>query len=180
MNKAELYDLYIVRRMPIKAISQMLGVSVGSVFNHLKKYEIPTRSQKETFTFKGRKHSSESIEKIRKAQKGKTVSEESRERLSISSKDGGIGHKKKRQDGYIYIYFPDHPKSSKDGYIMEHDLVMEALIGRHLCEHECVHHINEIKSDNRKENLMLMTKSEHMSYHSTKRWNERRNDLSTR
>ena len=48
---------------------------------------------------------------------------------------------------------------------MEHILVMEALLGRHLYDHECVHHINEIKSDNRKENLQLMTKSEHMSLH---------------
>lgn len=180
MNKDELYDLYIVRQMPIKAISQMLGVSVGTVFNHLKKYEIQTRSQKETFTFKGKKHSSESVEKIRKAHKGKIVSEETKKKISISSKVGGIGHKKKRTDGYIYIYFPDHPKSNKDGYIMEHDLVMEALIGRHLDDEECVHHINEIKNDNRKENLMLMTKSEHASYHDKKRWKERRDDLLTR
>lgn len=96
----------------------------------------------------------------------------------MQKKQGGIGHKKKRSDGYVFIYFPDHPMSTKDGYVMEHDLVMEALIGRHLKGNECVHHINEIRDDNRKENLMLMTKSEHMSLHSKKRWEKRRNDLS--
>jgi hypothetical protein len=63
---------------------------------------------------------------------------------------------------------------------MEHDLVMEVLIGRHLYDYECVHHINGIRNDNRKENLMLMTKSEHASYHNKKRWEERGNDLLTR
>lgn len=44
--------------------------------------------------------------------------------MSEAQKKGGIGHKKLHTDGYLYIYFPDHPKSSKDGYIMEHVLVM--------------------------------------------------------
>lgn len=47
---------------------------------------------------------------------------------------------------------------------------MEALIGRHLKDNECVHHINEKRDDNRKENLKLMTIKDHMSYHATKRW----------
>lgn len=63
---------------------------------------------------------------------------------------------------------------------MEHDLVMECLIGRHLKDDEVVHHINEIKDDNRKCNLQLMTASEHMSYHAKKRHVERRNDLLTK
>lgn len=96
--------------------------------------------------------------------------------MSESDKVGGIGHKKKRKDGYVYIYFPDHPKSTKDGYIMEHDLIMECLIGRHLKNNEVVHHKNKVRDDNRKENLQLMTKSEHASFHSKERWN----DLSTR
>lgn len=86
--------------------------------------------------------------------------------MSNSKIKGGIGHKKKRADGYIAVYFPDHPQSNSEGYIMEHDLVMECIIGRHLKSEECVHHINFIRHDNRKENLRLMTKSEHMSLHS--------------
>lgn len=52
---------------------------------------------------------------------------------------------------------------------------MEALIGRHLKDDECVHHIDRNKKNNRKENLSLMTKSEHMSLHSKERWEEYRN-----
>lgn len=82
---------------------------------------------------------------------------------------GGIGHKKTRSDGYTYIYFPDHPKSTKDGYIMEHILVMESVIGRHLDDDEVVHHINGKHADNRKENLQLMKRSEHTAHHMRER-----------
>ena len=82
---------------------------------------------------------------------------------------GGIGHKKKRKDGYVYVYFPDHPKSNKDGYIMEHVLVMECIIGRHISEDEVVHHINHIRYDNRSVNLQLMTKKDHMRMHTLER-----------
>ena len=96
---------------------------------------------------------------------------------------GGIGHKKKRTDGYVAVYFPDHPNSNNSGYIMEHVLVMECLIGRHLRADECVHHINENKADNRGANLKLMTKKEHMSYHMKKRHEDKKrkdDDLSTK
>ena len=108
--------------------------------------------------------------KISQFHKGKTVSEETKIKISEAQKKGGIGHKKKRSDGYISIYFPDHPKSNNDGYMMEHDLVMECIIGRHLKDDEVVHHKNHIRSDNRKENLQLLTFKEHASLHMKERY----------
>lgn len=159
-------------------ISKILGVSVGSVYNYIKIYGIPSRQEHQGF--KGKHHTEATKTRISEAHNGRTFSKETILKMSESSKVGGIGHKKERTDGYISIYFPDHPCSSADGYIMEHILVMEALLGRHLYDRECVHHINEIKSDNRKENLQLMTKSEHMSLHMKKRQEKakRGNDLS--
>lgn len=46
-----------------------------------------------------------------------------------------------------------------------HRLAMENYLGRKLTKNEIVHHINENKSDNRIENLQVMTRSEHMSLH---------------
>lgn len=53
------------------------------------------------------------------------------------------------------------------GYIYEHRYVMEKKIGRLLIKKECIHHINENKSDNNIENLVLCKDSrEHrIKYH---------------
>lgn len=59
--------------------------------------------------------------------------------------------------GYRYIYQPDHPHATKMGYVLEHRLVMEKVLGRYLEKNEIVHHINHRKSDNDPQNLMVYT-----------------------
>jgi hypothetical protein len=68
------------------------------------------------------------------------------------------GNKHKTKQGYISVFNSNHPYSTKQGYIMEHRLVMETYLGRYLTKDETVHHLNGIKDDNRIENLELWIK----------------------
>jgi hypothetical protein len=66
--------------------------------------------------------------------------------------------------GYVRVLVPDHPKNIK-GYIYEHRYIMETYLGRYLQTWESVHHINEVKEDNRIENLFLCSTKEHSAIH---------------
>ena len=72
-------------------------------------------------------------------------------------KGGMVYHKK----GYIMISASWHPRGgSNNGYVFEHILVMEDILGRYLVEGENVHHKNGVKDDNRPENLELWVRSQ--------------------
>lgn len=90
------------------------------------------------------------------------------QRLNINQKgknNRGWKGGKYKNHGYIYVLCPKHPYCTLRGYVREHHLIMEKKIGRFLKKEEIVHHINEIRDDNRIENLKLFKKGEHISLH---------------
>lgn len=70
---------------------------------------------------------------------------------------------------YLYALVPNHPRATKNGYVLHHRIVVENLIGRLLTEHEIVHHKNHNKKDNSPANLVLMLGSEHNRQHALER-----------
>lgn len=73
--------------------------------------------------------------------------------------NGGV---KKHSKGYVLLQKPEHPKADKDGYVFEHIIVAENIVGYFLPEHAVVHHINGNRSDNSHINLVICND---MSYH---------------
>ena len=55
--------------------------------------------------------------------------------------------------GYVMVRNPGHPRARQNGYVLEHILVAEEMLGRPLKPGEVVHHRNEKMADNRPENL---------------------------
>lgn len=67
--------------------------------------------------------------------------------------------------GYILILLqPDdffYPMTGKDGYVLEHRLVMARYLKRCLHSWEIVHHCNHKRNDNSIENLQLVSDDRH-------------------
>lgn len=64
----------------------------------------------------------------------------------------------------IYIDKKGYKRFKKSGKLV-HRRVMERKLGLRLRKDVIVHHINGIKTDNRFENLQLMTRKEHFKHH---------------
>lgn len=79
------------------------------------------------------------------------------------------GGRKTTKAGYTMILMPSHHRADKHGYVMEHIVIFERETGITIPNGCCIHHINGDKSDNRIQNLCMMTHSAHTIMHSTGR-----------
>lgn len=69
-----------------------------------------------------------------------------------------------RGDGYIDLWRPGHPLARSDGYVHEHRVVLHEA-GLTVPDGFEVHHIDEDRSNNRLENLAVLTAAAHHRVH---------------
>ena len=67
---------------------------------------------------------------------------------------------------YPMVFYPEHHKADKDGFVNIHQLVAEQILGRDLTDDECVHHVDLNKNNYSKDNIWVFaSKSDHNNYH---------------
>lgn len=147
--------LLISERKPYKEIAFILDRSVNAVRNRA--YVLKLTRQRGWFPnpMQGRKHTEETKRKIAETRK-----------LYVREKHPSWqGGKRINHSGYVEIHMPEHPRARANGYVFEHILVAEKMIGRPLKPDEVVHHANRVKTDNQPENLKVILKGEHSHIH---------------
>ena len=134
INREFLYEQYVTQQKSVKQIRREFGWGINTIKRWLRYHEIPLRDIRDD---------------IIRRQRGHTGNKNPR----------WLG--KRNLGGYIYTYFPEHPHSNKQGYVAQHRIIAEQILGRYLLPSEVVHHKDGDRAENDKTNLFPTTKAGH-------------------
>lgn len=103
------------------------------------------------------------------SREGNSIEYINRSRARSGSKSSSWkGGTKLTPKGYRQILQKGHHRADKNGYVMEHIIVFERETGIEVPKGCSIHHINGDKTDNRIENLCMMTNGAHTALHNRK------------
>jgi hypothetical protein len=116
----------------------------------------------------GKKHTKEWNANIVRSLEGRPCLPATREKIGRSR----LGEKhwnwkggKVKRRKYVMILSPDHPACTKSGYVLEHRIVVEKIIGRFLKGTEEVHHVDRDRGNNLPWNLMAFkSRAAHVAF----------------
>lgn len=144
-----LHRLYWEEHHSTTAIAEILGVGATAIRKWMAKCGIPRRElgdAQKVISLTGRRPPAKPT--------GLTGSK------NPTWKGGRTQHTK----GYVYAFAPWHPDQS-NGYVLEHRLMAEQMLGRRLQPDEDVHHKDGDKANNSPDNLEVILHSDHTRRH---------------
>jgi len=154
ITEKELTTYYVIDKISVRQIAKIYQCSHTNILYYLKKFNITRRSQSEYMTIKNPTQDINVRDKMSNSAKARKV------------KCNFKGGKRFNNGGYVEILDKNNSSSNKQGYILEHRLIMEKSLGRKLSSTEIVHHIDGNKKNNNIDNLMLCKdRKEHNRIH---------------
>ena len=81
-----------------------------------------------------------------------------------------IGNEYYNSEGHVKVYAPNHSGSNKVGSILKSRMIVEDILGKSIPKNAEVHHVNNIKDDDRPTNYVLcQDRAYHMLLHQCQR-----------
>ena len=114
----------------VRMIAADIGVDHCTLSKHLKLngVAVPTKEQAAKQTWKNHVHPRKGVKGEACPVYGKKMSDGTRRKMEPVWRNNGDKkrhYRKKHHLGYILVYMPDHPAADRQGYVLEHRLVME-------------------------------------------------------
>lgn len=154
VDDLKISQMYLDESLSIPDISLITGICRSTIRLHLIKSGVKLRNVSEALNLHPEKLGRKGVRREFTDEWKKNMSESRKKYCEKNSKGKSL-----KPSGYYEI-----TRGENKGRGL-HVIIVEKMIGRPLKKDEVVHHENGIKSDNRPENLKLMTRSEHSKLH---------------